>query len=136
VYALHLKSNRGEVHEDIHIREESIRQLIAHMNAMKEIYGKRGALTWIVGGDFNTSPDEPRFEREKTILLLRKAGFSWAWQGVPAPSRITMPGDIRYPPAAFDQIFYREATLLQSWVTNSSPQSSDHRAVNVMIEIK
>lgn len=136
VYALHLKSNRGEVHEDIHIREESVRQLITHMNAMKEIYDKRGALTWIVGGDFNTSPDEPRFEREKTIPLLRTAGFSWAWQGIPASSRITMPGDLRYPAAAFDQIFYRGATLLRAWVTNTSPQSSDHRAVNLMMETK
>jgi len=136
VYALHLKSNRGELHEDIHIREESIRQLIAHITAMNEIYGKKGRVTWIVGGDFNTSPDEPRFERERTIPLLRATGFSWAWQGIPASSRITMPGDLRYPAAAFDQIFYRNATLLRAWVTNSSPQSSDHRAVNVTLEIK
>src|SRR5262249_29111344 len=128
VYGLHLKSNRGEVHEDVRIREESIRQLLSHMNAMKEIYGKKDALTWIVGGDFNTTPDEPRFGREKTIPLLRSAGFSWAWQGIPASSRITMPGDLRYPAAAFDQIFYRGATLLRAWVTNTSIRSSDHRA--------
>lgn len=136
VYALHLKSNRGEFHEDMRIREESIRQLISHMREMKAIYSKFGALTWIVGGDFNTSPDDPRFAKEKTISALLADGFSWAWQGIPASSRITLPGDLRYPPAAFDQIFYRGAALTKAWVSDTSPQSSDHRAVNVLLEIK
>src|SRR3954470_11272060 len=49
VYALHLKSNRGEIHEDMRIREESILQLVAHMNAMEKAYAKLGTLSWIVG---------------------------------------------------------------------------------------
>ena len=136
VYALHLKSNRGEIHEDMSIREESIHQLISHMRAMKEAYGKMGALIWIVGGDFNTTPDEPRFAKEKTVPALLADGFSWAWQGIPASSRITMPADLRYPAAAFDQIFYRGATLARAWVANTSPQSSDHRAVNVVLNLR
>ena len=36
VYALHLKSNRGEIREDIRIREESMQQLVAHMKAMND----------------------------------------------------------------------------------------------------
>jgi endonuclease/exonuclease/phosphatase (EEP) superfamily protein YafD len=136
VYALHLKSNRGEIHEDIRIREESMRQLISHMKAMKDAYGRIGALTWIVGGDFNTTPDEPRFAKEKTVPALLADGFSWAWQGIPASSRITMPADLRYPAAAFDQIFYRGATLARAWVADTSPQSSDHRAVNVVLNLR
>jgi endonuclease/exonuclease/phosphatase (EEP) superfamily protein YafD len=136
VYALHLKSNRGEIHEDMRIREESMHQLISHMRAMKDAYGKMGALTWIVGGDFNTTPDEPRFAREKTVPALLADGFSWAWQGIPASSRVTMPADLRYPAAAFDQIFYRGATLNRAWVANTSPQSSDHRAVNVVLNLR
>jgi endonuclease/exonuclease/phosphatase (EEP) superfamily protein YafD len=136
VYALHLKSNRGEIHEDMRIREESMHQLISHMRAMKEAYGKMGTLTWIVGGDFNTTPDEPRFAREKTVPALLADGFSWAWQGIPASARVTMPADLRYPAAAFDQIFYRGATLARAWVTNTSPQSSDHRAVNVVLNLR
>ena len=69
VYALHLKSNRGEIHEDMRIREESMHQLLSHMKAMKDTYGKMGALTWIVGGDFNTAPDEPRFAGEKLFPI-------------------------------------------------------------------
>jgi endonuclease/exonuclease/phosphatase (EEP) superfamily protein YafD len=136
VYALHLKSNRGEIHEDMRIREESMGQLISHMRAMKDAYGKMGALTWIVGGDFNTTPDEPRFAKEKTVPALLADGFSWAWQGIPASSRVTMPADLRYPAAAFDQIFYRGATLARAWVANTSPQSSDHRAVNVVLNLR
>ena len=101
VYALHLKSNRGEIHEDMRIREESMRQLLSHMKAMKDAYGKMGALTWIVGGDFNTAPDEPRFAGEKTVPALLADGFSWAWQGIPFVSRITVPADLRYPAACF-----------------------------------
>src|SRR5204862_6055371 len=95
VYALHLKSNRGEIHEDMRIREESIQQLIVHMKAMKETYRGMGALTWLVDGDFNTTPDAPRFAGEKTIPSLLADGFSWAWQGIPVSSRITMPADLR-----------------------------------------
>jgi endonuclease/exonuclease/phosphatase family metal-dependent hydrolase len=136
VYALHLKSNRGEIHEDMRIREESMHQLISHMKAMKGSFGRMGQLTWIVGGDFNTTPDEPRFAREKTVPYLLADGFSWAWQGIPASSRITMPADLRYPAAAFDQIFYRGATRTGAWVTQTSPQSSDHRAVNVVLDLR
>ncbi|HZJ38701.1 MAG TPA: endonuclease/exonuclease/phosphatase family protein [Chthoniobacterales bacterium] len=136
VYAVHLKSNRGELHEDMRIREESMRQLISHIRAMKAIYGKMGTLTWLVGGDFNTSPDEPRFGREKTIPALLAEDFQWAWQGIPQAMRITMPSDLRYPPAAFDQIFYRGGTLSNAWVAYTSPKSSDHRAVNVVLKVK
>ena len=136
VYALHLKSNRGEIREDIRIREESMQQLVAHMKAMGNAYGKLGALSWIVGGDFNTAPDEPRFAGEKTVPSLRAAGFRWGWEGIPFTSRITVPADLRYPAACFDHIFFRGATLVKAWVANTSPQSSDHRAVNAVFQIR
>ena len=132
VYALHLKSNRGEIHEDMRIREESMLQLIGHMKAMQNAYGKLGALSWIVGGDFNTAPDELRFASEKTLVHLRAQNFKWCWEGMPFNSRITVPADLRYPAASFDQIFYRGATLVKAWVASTSPQSSDHRPVNAV----
>ncbi|MEY2489739.1 MAG: Endonuclease/Exonuclease/phosphatase family [Verrucomicrobiota bacterium] len=136
VYALHLKSNRGEIHEDMRIREESMHQLLSHMKAMRNTYEKMGTLTWIVGGDFNTAPDEPRFAGEKTVPGLLADDFSWAWQGIPLSSRITIPGDLRYPAACFDQIFYRGATVTRAWVADTSPQSSDHRAVNAVLQLR
>lgn len=133
VYAVHLKSNRGEIHEDMRIRETSMQQLLAHMKAMNTAYGKLGALSWIVGGDFNTAPDEPRFDSEKTIPMLRADGFHWCWESVPFNSRISVPADLRYPAASFDHIFVRGTTLVKAWVANTSPQSSDHRAVNGVV---
>ena len=130
VYALHLKSNRGEIHEDIRIREESMLQLLAHMKAMSTVYSKLGTLSWIVGGDFNTAPDEPRFASEKTIASLRGEDFRWSWEAIPFNSRITVPADLRYPAASFAHIFFRGVTLMRAWVANTSPQASDHRPVN------
>ena len=129
VYALHLKSNRGQVVEDIAIREESMRQLLAHMKDMEAAYGKLGVITWVVGGDFNTAPDDPRFKNEKTTAGLTSNGFQWCWQDIPAATRITMPPDARFPAATFDHIFYRGAALKKAEVIQTSPASSDHRAV-------
>ncbi len=135
VYAVHLKSNRGEIHEDMRIREESMHQLLAHMNSMVAAYGKLGTIAWIVGGDFNTTPDDARFAGERTLPDLMARGFNWSWQGMPLTSRITMPPDARFPAACFDQIFFRGAMLTKAWVERTSPQSSDHRAVNLSVTL-
>ena len=135
VYALHLKSNRGEIHEDMRIREESMRQLISHMGAMQNAYSKVGSLAWVLGGDFNTAPDDPRFSGEKTTRDLLGTGFDWAWKNVAPADRITMPPDRRFPAACFDQIFYRGGQLTRAWVAATSPKSSDHRAVNLTLDL-
>lgn len=136
VYALHLKSNRGDIREDIRIREESMHQLLSHMKAMDRAYNKLGALTWIVGGDLNTSPEDPRFTRERTVPNLLAGGFRWAWEGIPFGSRVTVAATERYPPACFDHIFYRGATLTKAWLAQTARQSSDHRAVNATLSLK
>ena len=129
VYALHLKSNRGEISEDRAIREESMRQLRAHINAMSNAYAKLGTIMWIVGGDFNTSPDDPRFVEETTTRRLIADGFSWCWQNVPFSERITLPADKFFPSACFDHIFFRNGNLISARVIPTSKRSSDHRAI-------
>jgi endonuclease/exonuclease/phosphatase (EEP) superfamily protein YafD len=129
VYALHLKSNRGELVENIAIREESMRQLLVHMEDMEAAYGKLGEITWLVGGDFNTSPDDPRFAKEETTANLQANGFRWSWEGMPLEQRTTLPPDNRFPAASFDHIFYKGATLKKAEVVETSDVSSDHRAV-------
>jgi len=52
IYDVHLKSNRGDIQENIPLRQESIRQLRAHMSAMESAYGKLGAITWDRGRGF------------------------------------------------------------------------------------
>ena len=129
VYALHLKSNRGEIVENIAIREESARQLAAHMKAMNQAYGPLGAITWVVGGDYNTAPDDSRFKAEKTVQTLTGMGLKWSWENMPLASRITLPPDARFPAACFDHIYYRGATLRKAEVVETSDASSDHRAI-------
>jgi endonuclease/exonuclease/phosphatase (EEP) superfamily protein YafD len=135
VYTVHLKSNRGELVENIAIREEAMRQLTNHMAAMNDAYGTLGALTWIVGGDFNTAPDDPRFAREKTTRFLTDNGFSWCWQNIPVANRISLPADRFYPAACFDHVFYRNAKLISARAVSTSPQSSDHHAIWAELEL-
>ncbi|MGI9089306.1 MAG: endonuclease/exonuclease/phosphatase family protein [Chthoniobacterales bacterium] len=135
VYAVHLKSNLGELVENIAIRQESIRQLLAHMESMRAAYGKLGAITWVVGGDFNTAPDDPRFQGEKTSATLLGDGFRWAWANIPLAQRLTMQRDQRYPIGSFDHIFYRGAGLTSAEVLPTSPHSSDHRAIRVELAL-
>jgi len=135
VYAVHLKSNRGEAVEDIAIREESMRQLAVHMQDMNKVYSPLGAITWVVGGDFNTAPDDPRFKAEKTTQSLVSLGLKWCWENMPMANRITMPSDGRFPAACFDQIYYRGATLRKAEVIQTSEASSDHRPVRAELTV-
>ena len=129
VYAIHLKSNRGEIAEDIAIREESMQQLVAHIHEMNEAYGKLGSVSYIVGGDFNTAPDDSRFAGETTTRLLRDNGFSWCWENIPFAQRISLPADKLFPAACFDHIFLRNAKLNSARVIETSRRSSDHNAI-------
>jgi endonuclease/exonuclease/phosphatase (EEP) superfamily protein YafD len=135
VYGVHLKSNRGDIRENVPMRQESIRQLRAHMAAMEAAYGKLGTITWIVGGDYNSSLDDNRFAAETTLRTLMSNGFNWAWQNVPLAARTTVPPDRDFPAAWFDHIFYRGATLRKAWVANTNSQSSDHRAVVATLDL-
>jgi endonuclease/exonuclease/phosphatase (EEP) superfamily protein YafD len=111
------------------MRQESMRQLLLHIEAMQRAYGKLGTITWIVGGDFNTSLDDKRFANETTLHSLMDNGFAWIWQNVPLASRTTLPRGGGFPAACFDHIFYRGAKLRRASVVNTSRQSSDHRAI-------
>ena len=134
-YAVHLKSNLGEIAEDIAIREESIRQLRSHMDAMQAAYGKLGSITWVVGGDCNTSLDDAKFEAETTLRSLIDNGFVWCWRNISPRTRITLPAGRGFPSACFDHIFVRGSTIHKAWVVHSSPQSSDHRPVVAVLDL-
>lgn len=129
VYGLHLKSNRGDINENIALRQESMRQLQSHITAMQTAYANVGNISWIVGGDCNTSLDDPQYNRETTLRSLMESGFNWIWKGVSLGSRISMPPDKGFAGTCFDHIFYRGINLRKASVVNTSPQSSDHRAI-------
>lgn len=135
VYAMHLKSNLGEPKENISMREESMRQLRSHMEAMQTAYEKLGNITFVLGGDFNTSMDDPQFSTEKTLRGWIDNGFAWCWRGIQPGSRVTLPPAKGFAPACFDHIFCRGATIRKAWVVNASSQSSDHRPIMATLDL-
>jgi endonuclease/exonuclease/phosphatase (EEP) superfamily protein YafD len=112
-----------------------MQQLIAHIHEMNEAYGKLGSVSCIVGGDFNTAPDDPRFAGETTARLLRDNGFSWCWQNIPFAQRISLPADKLFPAACFDHIFARNAKLNSARVIETSRRSSDHNAIFAELQL-
>lgn len=134
VYAVHFKSNRGDLPRNIALREESMRQMLAHHAAMKLAYSRMGSITTVFGGDFNTSLDDARFKDEKTLRSLEPAGFLWAFKGISPAGRVTLPGSRGFPDATFDHIFAHNARIVRASVKKTPPEASDHRPVSAIIE--
>lgn len=110
-YSVHLKSNRGNAEglfeQNVSMRSEASRQLLAHAQAMQKVYGKLKPAAVIIGGDFNTTTDDPLFAQEKTLKIITDSGYRWVFENVQLANRVTIPGDdIRgFPDATFDHIF-------------------------------
>lgn len=133
VYSLHLKSNlimRGnkaaEAQKNIRKREVAIEQLLAHVRdviatAMPMVKGI------VVGGDFNTNPDQADFAEEKTLTRLTEAGFRSPMEGLPLVQRITHPGKGPYPDATFDYLFASNLSPGKAQIIPSP--ASDHYPV-------
>lgn len=141
VYTVHLKSNRGELPANIAEREESARQLLAHVADMEKAYAGRGSIGVVIGGDFNTSLDDPKFAEERTLRHLIDAGFTWGWKDIPFEKRITLPthptNNPDFPPfpdTCFDHAFFKNVTVLEARVVTPDPNPSDHRPIVFQIE--
>lgn len=133
-WSLHLKSNRGELYENISMRAESARQLIAHMKDMLAVYGKRGPCAVIVAGDLNTSSDDPKFSKDPTLQSLLDAGLWWTHTGVPFGNRTTIPGAGSYPDNCFDHIHTAGLGKPVAFV-KAYPGISDHNPVILDIDL-
>lgn len=104
-YALHLKSNLGELPVNIALREASAKQLLEHVPDMVQLYSRRAHVAVVVGGDLNTSLDDPTFTTDHTLSAWKAAGFHWTHEGVPFANRTTIPGKGGFPDNCFDHIF-------------------------------
>jgi endonuclease/exonuclease/phosphatase family metal-dependent hydrolase len=135
VYCVHFKSNLGEIPEVIAIRQESTRQLLSHIAAMRQAYGKMGQIACVIGGDFNTSLEDNTYAAETTLRDLVKNGFLWAWQSVAPSSRMTLPPSKKFPATCFDHMFYQGLTLRRAAVVSTTPQSSDHHAIVATFDV-
>jgi len=133
-YSLHLKSNLGDLRANIAMRHESSRQLLQHVDEMLKFYSQRGPCGVIVGGDMNTSLDDPRFEPDASVRAMRTAGFHWTHEGVPFANRTTIPGSDKFPDNCFDHILTLGLGKPVASVTQYR-KISDHNPVIVDIDL-
>jgi len=126
-YALHLKSNRDGVAQNIPAREESARQLLDHLDAMIKLYETRGPVAVLIGGDLNTSPDA-EFAGDHTIDIIKARGLAWSFEGIPLAQRVSHPGSGKYADANFDHVFTGGFGLHTARVV-AVPGVSDHNPV-------
>jgi endonuclease/exonuclease/phosphatase family metal-dependent hydrolase len=134
IYGLHLKSNLGDAAENTSKREDAVQQLIQHVELDNNRVTKAEAI--VVGGDFNTDdPDavSSKTKGERTFDFFRKAGFSWAYEGIDFKNRITCPAKDRYPAACFDHFWTRGLSLSSAQAFQSS--ASDHFPVVMEIAL-
>jgi endonuclease/exonuclease/phosphatase family metal-dependent hydrolase len=135
VYAVHLKSNGGVAQENLAKREDSARQMVAHIADMEKAYKGYKVLGKIIGGDFNTNLDNPEWKSEKTIPLLEEAGFHNAWSGVDAKDRLTWKGSGRFSATTFDFLLVKGLGKPTASLWKASEDASDHEPVVLKIEI-
>ncbi|MCC7519744.1 MAG: endonuclease/exonuclease/phosphatase family protein [Verrucomicrobiae bacterium] len=139
VYTVHLKSNRvapgSRAADNAAKREESSRQLLAHVNDMEKIYGDAHIQGVLIGGDFNTNEDRPEWKGERTLAILEQAGFRNCWRPLPPVQRLTWRGTRRYAATTFDFFFLRGFGHPLARLGPSSEAASDHHPVALVLEI-
>jgi len=136
VYNVHLKSNRAAdeaaAQLNYRTREESVRQLLAHIREMEERVFKGNIAGIVVGGDFNTNHDG-QFGDDRTIDMMTEAGFHNTWKDVPREERLTWRGSDRFVPTTFDYIFTKGLPETRATLIPVDDGASDHWPV--MIEL-
>ena len=134
VWTVHLKANSSRSPDGVwEKRETSARQLVKHINDMKETYAKQGWKDPLIAvvGDFNTDQLDERFADEKTFDILKENGLTSDWLNVPLAERVTLPASGRWPDACFDWAFFNadENVSGTSTIGEVPEDISDHRPV-------
>jgi endonuclease/exonuclease/phosphatase family metal-dependent hydrolase len=122
-----------ETAKNIRKREVATHQLLSHL---RDIIATAisSIKTVIIGGDFNTTTDQPMFASEKTLSTLTDAGFGNCMEGLPLPKRVTHPGNHGFPDATFDYLFSVNAVSRPALITASDV--SDHYPATCDFTIK
>jgi endonuclease/exonuclease/phosphatase family metal-dependent hydrolase len=137
VYSLHLKSNlaRRPADEQANYdqRDESIRQLLAHIERMESDAFKGRIAGVIVGGDFNTNHDG-QFG-DNVVKMMTDAGFVNTWGDTPRKDRQTWRGSDRFEPTTFDYVFVRGLEASTAELVEVSDDTSDHWPVRIELSL-
>ncbi len=135
VYGVHFKSNRvvdGFTEQDNwDARNEAARQLVAHYERMRQVYGAGRISGVIFGGDYNTNHDG-QFGDE-VIKIFEDAGFYNTFKEVPKGSRLTWKGRGGFEPTTFDYIMTKGLGKLEARMIVTPMAYSDHNAVELKI---
>jgi endonuclease/exonuclease/phosphatase family metal-dependent hydrolase len=134
VYSVHLKSNRGNsdgmAESNYRRREESVRQILAHVRDMETLFEGRISGV-IVGGDFNTNQDGRL--GDTSILMMILDGFYNTWADTPAEARQTWRGSERFRPTTFDYFFTKGISPLRAKIIEA--EGSDHRPIEISVPV-
>lgn len=87
-------------------REEAVGQLIEQIAALGN-WATNRLDSLLVGGDFNTTLDDPLLRNERTLPRLEALGLANAFAGISSDQRVTLPANSRRPDATVDYIFSR-----------------------------
>lgn len=117
------------------MREISAEELVAFAKElMDKDYGGRKVAAVIVGGDFNTSIFDPKYDGEKTIPAMLAAGFKDCFDGV--AERDTMPETKWYPATCFDYLFVRGGVKYFAPVVAPKSWTSDHQMISAIFDFR
>jgi endonuclease/exonuclease/phosphatase family metal-dependent hydrolase len=133
VYGVHLKSNRTDQTDhaqNVAMRHESAKQLLAHVAQMETLFGADNIEGWIIAGDFNTNHDGD-FAGDETVKILEDGGFWNTWKKVPREERQTWRGAFKFKPTTFDYIMLKGLGEPAAKMITVAPAASDHMPVSV-----
>jgi endonuclease/exonuclease/phosphatase (EEP) superfamily protein YafD len=125
-----LTKRPGDEQDNYLKREESVRQLLAHVRDMEMLFQGRISGV-IVGGDFNTNDDGQ--SGDKSISMMVNVGFHNTWSDTPAEGRHTWRGSRQHRPTTLDYIFTKGIFPLRALIFPTS--ASDHKPVAVWVPI-
>jgi len=138
VYSLHLKSNRSWTEEmeqtNFRVRDESVVQLLQHVDEMKRVTFKDQVKGVIIGGDINTNEDG-QFG-DNVVQMFLEAGYHSTWKGVERDNRLTWRGSDRFVATTFDYIFTIGLPEVTAVMYQVPVDNSDHHAVVIEIPIE
>lgn len=137
VYNVHLKSNRAgdeaEEARNFATRNESIRQLLAHVHDIETVFLPDRVAGVVIGGDFNTNSDGQFVD--EVDALLRAGGFVNAWGDTPREERLTWRGSDLFSPSTFDTFYVRGLPVPRAEMLDAPEAASDHLPVRIRLEI-
>lgn len=139
VYAVHLKSNRAyneaQTQVNFRVRDESVVQILEHLDQMERLQWKGRIAGVVIGGDINTDHDG-KFG-DKVVQKLVDAGFRNTWAQTPREQRLTWRGNDGFEATTFDYIFTKGDRIRhgEAFLIEVPAEASDHHAVGLRVTV-